>query len=224
MSEIVKALVAFHKAVPSITKDAKAQYGKYADLGGVLSTVTPPLNDAGLAIVQTFTPNAIQGADPLLITKLLHESGEEITSELPMIIGKGRNPLHDWGGSCTYQRRYAILSILGLCADMDTDGNFEQPEEKKVSKPAPQTVAKTAAPKAESQPNAETIPPEKKPLTDDEAEELRGLIKELPVANRTAFLDRFRSQYGLAPSAKVAYAITTHEHRKFIQDIMPEFI
>ena len=223
MSEIVKALVAFHKAVPSITKDAKAQYGKYADLGGVLSTVTPPLNEAGLAIVQTFTPNAIQGADPLLITKLLHESGEEITSELPMIIGKGRNPLHDWGGSCTYQRRYAILSILGLCADMDTDGNFEQPEEKKVSKPAPQTVAKTAAPKVESQPKTDDIQPEDTPLTEDQAEGLRGLIKELPAAKRESFLDRFRKQYDLQPTAKVAYAITPHGHMHFIMNTIHEY-
>ena len=126
MSEIVKALVAFHKAVPSITKDAKAQYGKYADLGGVLSTVTPPLNEAGLAIVQTFTPNAIQGADPLLITKLLHESGEEIPSELPMIIRNGREPVHEWGGRCTYQCRYAILYRQGLSPVRDTERICDQ--------------------------------------------------------------------------------------------------
>tara|TARA_R110002012_G_scaffold554_4_gene2615 strand:- start:621 stop:944 length:324 start_codon:yes stop_codon:yes gene_type:complete len=107
---------------------------------------------------------------------------------------------------------------------MDTDGNFEQPEEKKVSKPAPQTVAKTVAPKVENQPKADAVAPEDTPLTEEEAEGLRGLIKELPAAKRESFLDRFRKQYKLQPTAKVAYAITTHEHRKFIQDIMPEFI
>ena len=41
-----------------------------------------------------------------------------------MIIGKGRNATHDFGGSCTYLNRYALLALLGLTADMDMDGDF----------------------------------------------------------------------------------------------------
>ena len=215
MSELIKALVEFHKEVPSITKDAKAQYGKYADLGGVLSTVTPPLSNAGLVIMQTFEPAEQAGVDPVLITRLAHTSGEEHVSRLPMIIGKGRNPLHDWGGSCTYQRRYAILSILGLCADMDTDGNFEQPEEKKTTRPARENKPAQAEPSSQVE-EAET------PLTDEEQSLLRGVIKELPAKDRTKLLEKFRKEFGLAADAKVAYAINSLKHQDFIKNTMNE--
>ena len=130
---LVEALVSFHKTVPAINKTADAQYGKFADLETVLSTVTPHLIKNGLVISQAFEPG--EGPEPILVTRLLHISGAELVSRLPMIIGKGRNPLHDFGGSCTYSRRYALLAMLGLTADMDVDGDFadDKPAE---SKPA----------------------------------------------------------------------------------------
>jgi len=221
MSELIKALVEFHKEVPSITKDAKAQYGKYADLGGVLSTVTPPLSNAGLVIMQTFEPAEQAGVDPVLITRLAHTSGEEHVSRLPMIIGKGRNPLHDWGGSCTYQRRYAILSILGLCADMDTDGNFEQPEEKKTTRPARENKPAQAEATPQAEPSSQVEEAET-PLTDEEQSLLRGVIKELPAKDRTKLLEKFRKEFGLAADAKVAYAINSLKHQDFIKNTMNE--
>ena len=41
MSELTKALIQFHKDVDKIEKNARANYGKFADLANVLSTVTP---------------------------------------------------------------------------------------------------------------------------------------------------------------------------------------
>ena len=134
---LIEALVSFHKTVPAINKTANAQYGKFADLETVLSTVTPHLIKNGLVISQAFEPS--EGLEPILVTRLLHVSGAELVSRLPMIIGKGRNPLHDFGGSCTYSRRYALLALLGLTADMDVDGDFadDKPAESKPpSKPA----------------------------------------------------------------------------------------
>ena len=134
---LVEALVSFHKTVPAINKTASAQYGKFADLETVLSTVTPHLIKNGLVISQAFEPG--EGPEPILVTRLLHVSGAELVSRLPMIIGKGRNPLHDFGGSCTYSRRYALLAMLGLTADMDVDGDFadDKPaESKSAAKPA----------------------------------------------------------------------------------------
>ena len=43
MSELTKALIQFHKDVDKIEKNARANYGKFADLANVLSTVTPAL-------------------------------------------------------------------------------------------------------------------------------------------------------------------------------------
>ena len=54
MSELTKALIDFHKAVDTIDKNARGNFGKFADLSNVLSTVTPALSANGLAITQTF--------------------------------------------------------------------------------------------------------------------------------------------------------------------------
>src|SRR6056300_1562113 len=139
MSELTKALCAFHQQVGTIHKDAAAQYGRYADLAGVLSTVLPVLSKNGLSISQTFD------ADRNLITTLSHVSGETQVSTLPMIVPQGRNELHSWGASVTYMRRYGICSILCLVADIDTDGNVGEPASVPSaghSKPAPKAAAK----------------------------------------------------------------------------------
>lgn len=93
---LIEALVQFHKTVPAISKTANAQYGKFADLETVLSTVTPHLIKNGLVISQTFEPS--EGVDPILVTRLLHVSGAELVSRLPMIIGKKSEPTSRlWG-------------------------------------------------------------------------------------------------------------------------------
>ena len=127
MSELTKALIKFHQQVGKIHKDSKAQYGAYADLAGVLSTVTPVLSANGLAIVQTFLEDS-------LVTELYHESGEKISSCMKLIVVPGRNELHSTGASITYLRRYMICAILGIVADMDTDGVVPEPVETPVEK------------------------------------------------------------------------------------------
>ena len=119
MSKIVAALLAFHKNVGPIRELSQAQYGQYADLQTVLAAVTPHLLERDLAISQTF-----RGIN--LVTQLMHISGEQIESETPLVIDEHRkgNVLHAWGGAVTYQRRYALLSILNLaagCPDDDAD-------------------------------------------------------------------------------------------------------
>ena len=114
MSELTKALIGFHKAVDKIEKNARANYGKFADLANVLSTVTPALHANGLAITQTFL-------DDSLVTTLHHESGETLSSSCKLIMCDGRNVTQEWGKAVTYQRRFSICSILGIVADMDTD-------------------------------------------------------------------------------------------------------
>ena len=114
MSELTKALIQFQKDVDKIEKNARANYGKFADLANVLSTVTPALNKNGLALTQTFLDDA-------LITTLHHEGGETIHSSCKLVVCDGRNNTQEWGKAVTYQRRFSICSILGIVADMDTD-------------------------------------------------------------------------------------------------------
>ena len=131
--EITAALCKFIQQVGTIEEKDTAQYGKFADLSTVLSTVNPALAANGLAVVHT--TKVLEGKN-IIITNLLHTSGESITSEmlLPNNIGGGGNPMHKEGGAITYCRRYSLLAILGLNAGIpDNDGDFADPAIDKVT-------------------------------------------------------------------------------------------
>lgn len=114
MKNLIQALCEFQRKVETIHKLSNAQYGLYADLQTVLQAITPALCECGLVITQTLDGES-------LITVVHHISGEEIRSQMPLLLGDGRNVLHTWGGAVTYQRRYAILAILSLAAGINDD-------------------------------------------------------------------------------------------------------
>ena len=131
--EITAALCKFIQQVGTIEEKDTAQYGKFADLSTVLSTVNPALAANGLAVVHT---TKVEDNKNILITNLLHTSGESITSEmlLPVNTGGRGNPMHQEGGAITYCRRYSLLEILGLNAGIpDNDGDFANPTAEKVT-------------------------------------------------------------------------------------------
>tara|TARA_R100000781_G_scaffold68558_1_gene43177 strand:+ start:1001 stop:1636 length:636 start_codon:yes stop_codon:yes gene_type:complete len=131
--EITLALTKFIQQVGTIEEKDTAQYGKFADLSTVLSTVNPALAANGLAVVHT---TKVEDNKNILITNLLHTSGESITSEmlLPVNTGGRGNPMHQEGGAITYCRRYSLLAILGLNAGIpDNDGDFANPTADKVT-------------------------------------------------------------------------------------------
>ena len=203
---LIEALVSFHKTVPAINKTANAQYGKFADLETVLSTVTPHLIKNGLVISQAFEPS--EGLEPILVTRLLHISGAELVSRLPMIIGKGRNPLHDFGGSCTYSRRYALLAMLGLTADMDVDGDFadEKPAE---SKP----TAKPAAKKTRGPNDA---------LEKDEYVTCLSEIQNYPKMQDC--VKDFRAAFNLPSTAKLSETFTMVKHQEWLNANVSKYV
>ena len=208
LQPLIEALVKFHKTVPAINKTASAQYGKFADLETVLSTVTPHLIKNGLVVSQVFEPS--EGLEPILVTKLLHVSGAELVSRLPMVIGKGRNALHDFGGSCTYLKRYALLAMLGLTADMDMDGDFADDQ------PAAKPTAKPAA-KVEGVSNSD------QPLSENDRNLCLGLIKELTPEGLASFCESFRRDFNLKPDAKVAPALTSKKHQDWMNQNLIKF-
>ena len=205
MSELTKALIKFHQQVGKIHKDARAQYGAYADLAGVLSTVTPVLSVNGLALVQTFLEDS-------LVTELYHESGEKISSTCKLVAVEGRNKLHSWGASVTYQRRYQICSILGIVADMDTDGVvIEEPEEKPKAK-------------SKAQPKApEPVTTTDQPLSKDDYNLAIELLKDVHRKDPDklqSITEAFRKQYSDSASIPLSQAITTQGHVEFINDLL----
>lgn len=119
MKHLITSLIKFQNQVKAIPKNKSNPYynSKYADLAQVIDVCQPCLNDNGLAIIQTF---AVTEKGNQLVTKLCHESGETLESfiTLPEIADAQKLT-----GAITYLRRTTFLSICGLCADDDLDGN-----------------------------------------------------------------------------------------------------
>ena len=217
MSELTKSLIKFHQQVGKIHKDAKAQYGAYADLSGVLSTVTPVLSANGLAIVQTFLEDS-------LITELHHVSGEKISSTVKLVIAEGRNKLHSWGASVTYQRRYQICAILGIVADMDTDGVVIEDDPKPAAKP--KAAAKKQAPAKLSPEQQAHIrhhlldrrAPDQ-PLDTEEYNAVIALLKEIHGKDPEkikGLTTAFRKQFPDVADLPLSQGISTQTHVEFI--------
>lgn len=132
-------MVKFHANLKPIRKDAQNPFFKsdYLTLSGILDAVRQPLAANGLALVQSMR---VQEATTILVTKLIHESGEEISSEMPISILSDAQKL---GSLITYYKRYQLQALLGIStADEDDDGNS-------VSMPQP---VKQAPPKEQVKP------------------------------------------------------------------------
>ena len=125
--EITKALCKFIQEVGTIKEEANAQYGKFADLSGVLSVVNPVLAKNGLIITNT---TKIEEDKNILSVQLLHISGESLPpSEILLPKGIAKNELYSTGQALTYFKRYLLLGLLNLTAGIpDHDGQVYNPD------------------------------------------------------------------------------------------------
>jgi hypothetical protein len=216
MSELTKALIQFHKDVDKIEKNARANYGKFADLANVLSTVTPALLKNKIVLTQTFLEDS-------LVTTLRHEGGEEISSVCQLILSEGRNKTQEWGKAVTYQRRYAICSILGIVADMDMDGAMlDESTKSDLAKPAPKSKPKPAAKnpvtkKAAAPPADPADQPLMKEEVDAILEILIGVRKE-DMSKFEKIQKEFLSHFKIASDCRLSESITTHAHLSFLNE------
>lgn len=133
MKNLYKALADFQQEVPVIHKDTQGFNYSYADLPKIFEVINPLLKKHGLGFTQTFDS---KDGVPVIVTFVFHvESGEVLSSELPIPQGVQLNKMNDFqvlGSAITYLRRYAISAILGLVTDKDTDASGEQVEKKKA--------------------------------------------------------------------------------------------
>lgn len=118
--EMVKALIKAKQEFGAIAKDKKNPHFKseYASLDAVLAAVEPALHKHGLVLMQTIEVIGDGGA--VLVTKLLHESGESFDSNYPL---PAATDPQKFGAGITYARRYALCALLSVTADEDDDGN-----------------------------------------------------------------------------------------------------
>jgi len=147
MKEISKALVKFQSELKPAGKDAVNPFFKsnYLTLSGIIDHVMPILSSNGLAIIQ---PMKIQDGATVLVTRLIHVSGETIESE--MVLPPHNDP-QKYGSFITYYKRYQLQALLGIStSEEDDDGNSastqsSQPQLNKPTQTKP--VAQLATPK-----------------------------------------------------------------------------
>lgn len=118
IKNIAQALITFHVKVEKIPKDASNPFfkSKYASLSNILDAINDPLNESGLTFCQF--PCGEHGLNTILMHS---ESGEFISDYYTMRPTK--DDPQGIGSAITYQRRYALASVLGLNIDDDDDGN-----------------------------------------------------------------------------------------------------
>lgn len=126
IKELAAAMSRFQASVPKIDLDREVEVqtksgGKYkfryATFANIIDKVKGPLSEQGLSYTQLVNENGS------VTTILMHESGEWISSTL-LITGE-KTP-QGIGSTITYTKRYALSSMLGVCADDDDDANAGQ--------------------------------------------------------------------------------------------------
>lgn len=118
---LAEALLAAQKEMPAVEPDAvNPHFGSsFVSLGRLISKVRPVLNRHGIAVVQM--PAQDEAGKPTLITRLVHTSGEDMESTMPLMLGKP-DP-QALGSALTYAKRYALAAALAIADQDDDDGN-----------------------------------------------------------------------------------------------------
>ena len=108
------------KSFPKIEADANNPFynAGYSSLAYVIEVTTPVLSANGLAVshdVETF-----EGVS-YCITRLLHTSGEERLSAIPLVNKKG--DMMGLGSAISYAKRFNLMCLLNLATSKcDDDG------------------------------------------------------------------------------------------------------
>jgi hypothetical protein len=120
MKNLSQALVKFQSQLKPVSKDSENPFFKsrYADLSNILQAVLPILTANGLAVIQPM--KVTEAGFTVLITRLIHESGEFIESE--MILPNHADP-QKYGALISYYKRYQIQALLGINTETDDDAN-----------------------------------------------------------------------------------------------------
>lgn len=127
ITQLATALAKFQSEIknPKNTETNPQFRSKYAPLDVVINTVRLPLAKQGLSFMQS---TASAGENIIIVTMLIHESGEWIESEaltLPAYQLKSGGAkefnAQGAGSAITYGRRYSLSAILGISSEDDDD-------------------------------------------------------------------------------------------------------
>lgn len=113
-------LLALQKELPKLQKTGINPHfkNKYVPLEELMQQVLPLINKHNFVLTQC---PAHEDGEPTLIYGIVHTSGAKLEGTM-LLLSKGADP-QSQGSAITYARRYSLMSLLGLVADADDDGN-----------------------------------------------------------------------------------------------------
>lgn len=152
IKELAAALAKAQGEIRHAVKDANNPHfkSKYADLASVVDAARAPLAAAGLSIVQA--PEQREAAW-VLVTRLLHSSGEWVESDVPILLGTRDAGPQPFGSALTYARRYGFAAIVGIAPDDDDGEGAQRPTEPRRAL----TVVRSAEPAPTGTPPATLV-------------------------------------------------------------------
>lgn len=133
INELAKALALAQQEMKAAKKDAANPFFKshYSTLASVSEACLPALNKQGLSVVQT---TSVLESATVLITSLIHSSGQWISSTYPLHPTK--NDPQSLGSCLSYARRYSLAAITGV---VTTDDDAEHAMDRGVTPQANKT-------------------------------------------------------------------------------------
>lgn len=123
LGKLAAALAKAQGEMTNASKDARGNFGAFANLASTWDAIRGPLSKNEIAIYQ----RPLRYGDKMVMaTMLLHSSGEFLDdSELELIYDKsgGRvTPMQAMGSAITYARRYTLQAGAGIAPGDDDDG------------------------------------------------------------------------------------------------------
>jgi len=121
MKELYTAFIKAQKEIKTALKDSKNPHFKstYADLESVWDACRDALHKHGLAVMQLTDLDA--SGVPVLITRIVHESGQHVEGRYPLLSKDPNNPQTTLA-ALTYARRGSLAAACGV-VQSDDDGN-----------------------------------------------------------------------------------------------------
>lgn len=140
IASLAAALAKAQSVIEGAIKDKAnpAFRSRYADLAAVWDAIREPLTANGLSLIQM--PDTGDLGEPVLVTRLLHASGEWL--EGTYALNPVKTDPQGYGSAITYARRYAAMAVCGVAPE-DDDGNAASGRSDKAA-----PVAQKAAPAA----------------------------------------------------------------------------
>ncbi|MBT4496942.1 MAG: ERF family protein [Gemmatimonadetes bacterium] len=130
IDQLATALALAQRKMPACRKDSKNPHlkSRYTDLTELVDATRPVLTEQGLSVVQSTRTEPGTGR-LLLVTMLMHNSGQWLRGEAPVesVPTKGINASQALGSALTYMRRYTYGAMIGAVSEEDDDGHAAAP-------------------------------------------------------------------------------------------------